>query len=116
MGTRSRIPGIRRLVAIVLGIALMFAPMGTHLGMISATVPQAQQVIAAGHCNMQTKRPEHGKTLTKTCRLSAGFAVAISPQLWLREKPARPGLPVFAPTIFSAGFLSEIATPPPRLV
>jgi hypothetical protein len=117
MRQRGSITGIRGLVAIVLAFALMFAPMATHLGMVSAAVSDAPQTMgSAGHCHAQSRGPaNHGKPISKTCCVSTGIAVAIDSASPPREKLVRPAAPVFALTTFRSGFLGEIATPPPRL-
>jgi hypothetical protein len=116
MRQRRSTTGIRRLVAIVLALVLMFAPMTTHVGMVSAAVRDAPQVFApSGHCHALADRSaDHGKSIGKTCCLSTGVAVAIDAASASREVPVQPAAPVFALTTFSSGFLGEIATPPPR--
>jgi len=118
---------IRKLLALVLAVAVLVAPALTRAGEAFAAVPGHQlQMMEGGHCTAAPSadrsgtatNPEkssgHDQAAGKSCCMSMCMAVAIAPPAM---EPAimihGPG-PTFALAHQYHGRITEIATPPPR--
>ncbi len=107
---------ISKLFAILIAAAMLFAPFAMQSGAMAAMPSDHHsQMTEKGHCEGQSGTDDDSKPADKPCCAAMCTAVAV---------PA-PGLGterIFAPlpahplaANFYQGFLSEIATPPPRL-
>jgi len=106
----------RKLFAIFVGLAVMFAPSVAYAGMPVAAVPHhGMQMMAMGHCQMpSSKSSDHNMADGKSCCMSMCMAVAMAP-----SAPLEPVVEISVPTYFAEarfwhGYLGEIATPPPK--
>lgn len=102
-----------RLFALLIGLAMTFAPLGMA-EMAGAATPAMHHAGKAGrHCDEQPAPSHHGKAADKNC--CAAMCVAVVVPSGLNVAPAyhasrgRPGS-----DIDRRGYLGEIATPPPR--
>lgn len=112
---------IRKLLALVLAMAVMFAPAMTRAGAAFAAVPDHQmQMMESGHCKAAPSDSsgtpsDHDKKAAGGCCMSMCMAVAVAP-----AAPSDAATIHAASTTFAApkryhGCIAEIATPPPRL-
>lgn len=114
---------IRTLFAMLVAVAVLFAPALTRAGEAFAAVPDHHvQMLQSGHCKTAPshsgdgdKSSDHDKSAGMNCCISMCMAVAVAP-------PARPQAAALhgpAATFPLAhqyhGCIAEIATPPPRL-
>ena len=107
---------LRRLVALLFAVAVTLAPVALP-AMAEAANPPAGSHHAApadeGHCDQRKQPDRHHKAADKSC--CAAMCIAVVVPSGAAEVPAyhapreRP-----APDRFRLGYLSEIATPPPR--
>ena len=119
----SRIKGIgprvslRPLFAILIAVAMLFAPFAMQSGAAMAMAPADHrgQMMEKGHCGEQPAKGDHGKSTEKSCCVAMCAAVAVTPASsvephifsHLIERPALDQ--------FQHSFLAELPTPPPRL-
>ena len=104
---------IRRLFALLLTIAMAFAPLGVP-AMTEAAVPASHHdaMMAGGHCEQQQPN-QHHKAADENCCVAMCIAVVIPASIAelayyhaSRERPVS--------DLDRRGFLGEIATPPPK--
>lgn len=106
---------LHKLFAILLAVAVLFAPSVAHASMMAgAATPHQTQMMEMGHCDSMPGK-SHDKAPVKSCCIAMCMAVAISPAMpagvaTLQQTPA-----YFAVPTSWHGHLGEIATPPPRL-
>ena len=104
----------RRFFALLLAMAMTFAPLGMP-AMAEAQLPAADHAATAGqgHCDEAPKPQEQHKGADKSC--CAAMCVAVVVPHGANDVPdyhgpsERP-----SPDRFRLGFLGEIATPPPK--
>lgn len=109
---------LRPLFVVLIGFALLFAPLGAIGGGAMAQGPAAghhAQMMDSGHCDDQPATGKDGKSDKKSCCIAMCAAVAIE-----AARPAEPkalGSSTERPSLasFDPGFLTELPTPPPRL-
>ena len=108
---------LRPLFAILLAVALLFAPLATLSGSAMAMAPADHhaQMAESGHCGEKPAKGDHEKAPEKSCCLAMCAAVAVAPTASIEphsfSRPSeRP-----APDQFQRSFLAELPTPPPRL-
>lgn len=105
---------IRKLFALLVALAVLFAPGVTGAAMAAAP-NHDMQMMGAGHCEAPpSDTNHHDKMGGKSCCISMCMAVAIAP-----AAPALDHEIVHAPVSFviptlHVAYLGEIATPPPR--
>jgi hypothetical protein len=107
---------LRPLFAILIAVAMLFAPLATPTGSAMAAMPADHhaQMMEKGHCGEQPAKGQDGKAADKNCcvAMCAAAVVALSalvePQIYHRtiQRPA--------PQQFGRSFLAELPTPPPR--
>ena len=104
---------IRRLFAILLALAVLFAPAVTASA--SAAEPSHDmQMMRVGHC--QGPMPgSPDKNAGKTCCISICMGVALSPLAPQAEASVQIASPEFAAPVSLTGLPTELPTPPPRL-
>jgi hypothetical protein len=107
---------IQRLFAILVAVAVLFAPAFSSAGEARASVSDHHaQMMEAGHC--QTPASDSGdqeKAPAKSCCISMCMGIAITPVAPAKQARLNPDRPAFAVPTFHLGYLGEIATPPPR--
>lgn len=109
---------LRPLLAVLIGLAMLIAPLGAIGGGAMAQGPAAGhhgQMMDSGHCDDQPGTGKDGKSGSKSCCIAMCAAVAI-----IAVGPAEPhalGSSTERPSLasFDPGFLTELPTPPPRL-
>ena len=108
---------VRTLLAMVVALAVLFAPTFTRAGEAFAAVPDHHaQMMQAGHCQAPPAQPgDHHKAPAKSCCISMCMAVAITPASPLVEKVAQRAPAVFGVASFHVNSPAELATPPPKL-
>ena len=106
---------IRKLLSILVALAVLFAPAFTRVGAAYAAAPsQHTQLMDSGHCKMPPSQSgDHGKA-TKDCCISMCMTVAVAPTALAEESDLKPVPAVFAVAAIHLPYLGEIATPPPR--
>lgn len=115
MSAYSRPVALQKLFAIIVAVAVLFAPSLAHASMMAGAASAHQtQTMEMGHCDWAPGKSD-GKTPVKSCCIAMCMAVAISP-----ATPAGVAMLQHTPTYFAVltswhGHLGEIATPPPRL-
>lgn len=107
---------IRRLFAILVALALLFAPAFTDAGEAFAATPDHHaRMMEAGHCQMPSSNSgDHNKAPIKSCCVAMCMAVAIAPDVRAAVVAQAPATAYFAAPGSWHGYLGEIATPPPR--
>lgn len=105
---------IRRLFAIVIAVAVLFAPGVTGAAM-AADPHHHMQMMEAGHCQSSpSKTAHHDRSDGKSCCMAMCMALAVAPSAPAELLPPPQQVAQFAPPKAYRGTLSEIATPPPR--
>jgi len=107
---------LRTLFAIVVALAVLFAPTVTREGQAFAAVPDHDmQMMEVGHCQ---SLPSHSgapdEETGKSCCISICFAVAITPAVPASGSAVRAVQSVSQPAALHRPYLGELATPPPR--
>lgn len=108
---------LRSLFAILIGFAMLFAPLGVISGSAMAKSPAADhhaQMMESGHCDEQPATGNDGKSDSKSCCIAMCAAIAVEP-----VKPVEPHALVSSterPSLakFDHSFLIKLPTPPPR--
>lgn len=111
---------IRRLFAMVVTLALLFAPALTRAGEASAAGSNHHvQMMQSGHCKSGAARSSDDKSSDqaagKTCCISMCMAVAVVPAIPAKSVSVHGTAARFAPANQYRGRIAELATPPPRL-
>jgi hypothetical protein len=106
---------IRKLFAILVALAVLFAPSVTYASTpLAVAHDHAMPMMEMGHCQMPpSKSADHSKA-DKNCCMAMCTALAVAP-----SAPAESTGPKHAQSYFAVpeswhGYLGEIATPPPR--
>ena len=105
---------IRRLFAILIAVAVLFAPGVTGAAMAAAP-HHDMQMMEAGDCHSPPSNSvHHDRSDGKSCCIATCMALAVAPSAPAELLPARQQRVHFAAPKTYRGTLSEIATPPPR--
>ena len=105
---------IRKLFAIFVAIAVLFAPAITGAAMAAAPHHE-MQMVEAGHCQSPPSNSgHHDRTVGKSCCIAMCMALAVAPSAPAEISPSRQQMAQFAPPQAYRGLPAEIATPPPR--
>ena len=107
---------IKKLFAILVAVAVLFAPAFTRAGAAFAAAPDHHApMMEAGHCSMA---PAEGSgdpaEPAETCCVSMCMPVAIAPSMAASHQVPQAALLAMIAETFGLGLLPEIATPPPR--
>ena len=114
MRAYSQLMSLRKLFAVLVAIAVLFAPALTNAGTAYAAVPDHHaQMMEKGHCDPATEQ-ERDKSETLAYCDAMCMAVAVTPPASRVAKPLIGSLPVAGLHEFQTGIPAEIATPPPR--
>ena len=114
MSAYSKLMSIRKLFAILVAVAVLFAPAFTGAGMATAAVPDHHaQMMEKGHCDTASG-DEQEEPADMSCCGAMCMAVAVTPSGIPIAKPLIGSVPVASLHVFQAGSPAELATPPPR--
>ena len=106
--------GIRKLFAILIAVAVLFAPAFTSGSSAFAAVPDHHaQMMEKGHCDPAMDM-DQDELADMACCGAMCMAVAVSPPASQMAKPLVGSVPVAGLQEFQTGIPAEIATPPPR--
>ena len=107
---------VRKLFAILIALAVLFAPAFGRVGEASAAAPDHHaQMMESGHCqSMPSDSDGHDKAPEKSCCISMCMGVAVTPPASVRGLAPAPAAAVPAITTLHLAYLGEIATPPPK--
>ena len=107
---------LRPFFAILIAIAMLFAPLAMQTGSAMAMAPtdHQSQMMNKGHCSDQSASGKDSKMAGKSCCAAMCTAVAVSPvspvePLAFERVADRPSL-----VQFRHSYLAKLATPPPR--
>ena len=105
---------IRTLLAMLIALAVLFAPSAVAAQHLASMPGHDMQMMEMGHCDAPPSNSDHGKG-GKSCCVSMCTAIAITPGPPIGEVEVEHA----AATYFTGaaswhGYLGEIATPPPR--
>lgn len=112
----SPLVSLRPLSAVLIALAMLFAPFAMPSGAAMATAPADHhgQMMDKGHCGDQPAKGKADKAADKACCAAMCTAIAVAP-----ASPAAP--PVFLRSIeqpsleqLSHSYLAKLPTPPPR--
>ena len=108
---------ISKVFAILIAVAMLFAPFAMQSGSAMAAVPSDRYalVMSTAHCEGQPATDKDGKSADMPCCTAMCAALALPP-----VSPADPvaiACSVERPPLkqFLHGFLAKLPTPPPRL-
>lgn len=108
---------LRPLFAMILAVAMLFAPLAMQSGSAMAMAPADHhaQMMESGHCGEQPAKNHDGKSVDKSCCVATCTAIAVVPTMPIEPQAMvssneRPSL-----SQFHHSFLAELPTPPPRL-
>jgi hypothetical protein len=106
---------VPKLFAMLIALAVLIAPSATYAAMPAAMAAHhGMQMMEMGHCE-SPPGDSHGKAPVKSCCMSMCMAVAITPDAPVSSVEPKHISTYFAVPTSWHGYLSEIATPPPRL-
>jgi hypothetical protein len=106
---------IRNLFAILVAVAVVFAPAFMSVGMAQAAVPDHHaQMTEKGHCDPANDEDQNKPAGTMACCGAMCMAVAVTASTMALAEPLLGSLPVARLHAFRTGVPAELATPPPR--
>lgn len=114
---------IRTFFAMLVAVAVLFAPALTRAGEAFAAVPdQHAQMMASGHCKAapshaseSNESSDQDKAGARNCCISMCTAVAVAPAAPPKAVAVHGAVALFPLIHQYHGCIAEIATPPPRL-
>ena len=108
---------LRPLLAILLAIGMLLAPLGIRSGAAMATPAPAHHGETAKneHCGERPMQGQHEKTSDNRCCVAMCMAVAPTPAQDLHQPALSASLDQPGLDRFGVSFLAELPTPPPRL-
>src|SRR5690242_1040641 len=105
---------VRKLFAVFLALAVLFAPSVTYAAMPMAMGHSGgMQMIAMGPCEAPPSNTD-GKAPAKNCCMAMCMMIAVSPESPVALLEPQLAVSYFATPASWHGHLGEIATPPPR--
>ena len=105
---------VRRLFAVLIALAVLFAPAMTRVGEAYAAVPDHHtQMMMKGHCEMQPDS-DQDKFAESSCCFKMCMAVALDPTVPTSVQPLLGSSATPALQSFQVVSPAELATPPPR--
>lgn len=116
MSAYGPVVSIQRLFAILVAVAVLFAPALTRAGQAQAAVPDHHmQMMESGHCQTPpSNAADHDKAPAKSCCISMCMAIAIAPPAPVSGTNLKPVPAMSVIPTLHLSHLGEIATPPPR--
>ena len=113
MNPHFTIMSIRRLLTLLIAVAVLFAPALTGAGEANASVPDHQvQMMEVGHCSSPSSKDDQAPA--KTCCIAMCTAVAMAPPAADEAQVLARSGALSRLSAFQVGLPAEIATPPPR--
>ena len=108
---------LRPLFAILIAVAMLFAPLAVQTGAAMAMAPADHhaQMTETDHCGEQPANSHDGKTVDKSCCAAMCTAIAVAPTPMLEPHVFSSSAERAALVQFNHSFLAELPTPPPRL-
>ena len=108
---------LSRLSAIMIAVAMLFAPVGMASGRAMAVAPAAEhhaQAMESGHCEDPPEPTDESKADEQPCCAAMCTAIAVAPVGPV--EPLAPAASPDRPSLSGPGhsFLAELPTPPPR--
>ena len=114
MSAYSDLMSIRKLFAIMVAVAVLFAPAFTSsMSAYAATPDHHAQMMEKGHCDPAMDM-EQDEPADMACCGAMCMAVAVAPPASQMAKPLVGSVAVAGLQEFQTGIPAEIATPPPR--
>lgn len=109
----SPLVSIHKLFAVLVALAVLFAPNVTLAGQASASVPDHHaQMMEKGHCDPSDSDNE--RSIDMACCEAMCMAVTATFATVPTARPPHGSAPVASLRSFRAGSPAELATPPPR--
>ena len=107
---------IQKLFAVLVAVAVLFAPAFSRAGEAFAAVPNHhEQMMEAGACHAPTSDSgDQQKAPAKSCCISMCMGITITPAAPVSDTQLKPEPAVFAVPTLHLSYFGEIATPPPR--
>lgn len=107
---------VHKLFAILVALAVLFAPAFSRGGEASAAMPDHHaQMMKSGHCDSPSSDADgHDKAAEKSCCVSMCMGVAIAPSPAARGTNSTRAPAVSSIPTLHLAQLAEIATPPPK--
>lgn len=106
---------IRKLFAVFIALAVLFAPAVSRASAAFAGMPDHELMMEQiGHCQMPAGSADHEKGAGKTCCISMCMAVTINGSVSSDHDVVEHVSPISSIRTLHLGYLGEIATPPPR--
>lgn len=107
---------IRKLFAIFVALAVLFAPAASRATAAIAGVSDHELMMEqTGHCRMPSGSADHRKGADKTCCISMCMAATVNDLAPSADEFFTQITPVPMIPTLHIGCLGDIATPPPRL-
>jgi len=116
MRAYERPVSLRTLFALLVAVAVLFAPTLTRAGEAMAAAPNHHaQMMDSGHCKgPPSKSDHHGKADSKSCCVSMCMGIAVAPSAPMAEVVQQVSPATYAAATIHLPYLGELATPPPR--
>ena len=115
MGAYARPVSIAKLFALLVAVALLFAPAFSRAGEAFAAVHnQHVQVLEAGHCQTPPDSSDQDQAPTKSSCISMCMGIALAPTTPISQTELAPASAISVVPALHLSYLGEIATPPPR--
>lgn len=108
---------LRSLTAMLIALAMLFAPLALQSGAAMAMAPadHHSQMSKGGHCDGQSPQRQDSGAPDKSCCAAMCTAVAVAPALSIEPHALAPNVDRPRLDLFHHSFLAELPTPPPRL-
>ena len=109
---------LRPFHAILIAVALLFAPLAVNSGSAMAMAPGSDhhaEMTGTGHCGEKPAGDADGKAADKSCCAAMCTAIAVTPAAYVDPHELTTSLERPSLTQFHHGFLAKLPTPPPRL-
>lgn len=113
MRSYAGLMSIRTLFAVLVALAVLFAPSVTSPAMASAPDHQ-MQMMQAGNCEMPVSGKSGHDKMDGNCCIAMCTATAVPPSVPVLEKHVPGKTAYFSAPLFSLGSPIELPTPPPR--
>lgn len=108
---------LRPLFAILIAIAMLFAPLAMPAGSAMAAMPadHSAQMMGKGHCGEQPgKGQDDGQAADKNCCVAMCAPAVVAPSALVEPGIYDRTIDRAAPQRFGRSFLARLPTPPPR--
>ena len=108
---------VRRIFAMLIAVAMLFAPLAIQSGSAMAMAPadHHSQMMKSGHCGEQPAKEQNGNPVDKSCCVAMCTAIAVAPAVPVEPHAFAANIERPSLTQFHHSFLAELPTPPPRL-